>query len=274
MSIYSGKDGYVNGIGCIQSWSAAEAVTAQRFSASCVSGATAVPSGIVNWTGQITGVGAYPSAVLPTGIDFSFQGVINNTALSLKSLTGTALIEQLTIDIDKSTYAPIKWTATYGVQGVLTEAASSAADSTVNAAENGKDLSISIDDVTLTQSLTKAQIIFKRPHTTYVDGGVTKRVAGNLECDVSFGVQDSSVAVAAYAKNVLASVKIYTTATDYWFLALVRFLGKSDFQVDRVANNVLGYTVNGQWSGADNTEPGFISYVNGGGNNDFYGTSS
>lgn len=262
MGIYSGKDAYVDGVNCVQSWQATEAVTAQRYSASCVPGATAVPPGIVNWTGSLTGIGAFPSFVIPSGADVAFQGVINNTSMALKSLTGNVLVEQLTIDIDKTTYAPIKWTATFGAQGLLTEGASGAADSSVSAAPNGKDLVINVATADLTQSLTKAQIVLKMPATSYVDGGATKRFAGNLECDINFGVQESSVAVAAYAKNVLALVKIFTSPAAHWEFSAIRFLGKSGFTVDRTTNKVLEYTVNGQWSAVlDDDSAGYIAYV-------------
>lgn len=263
MTVYSGKDAYVNTVGCVQSWQATEAVTAQRYSASCVPGATAVPPGIVNWTGQISGVGDFPEVVIPNGTDLAFQGVINNTSMALKSLTGNVRIEQLTIDIDKSTYAPIKWTATFGAQGLLTEGATGAADATISEAPNGKDLAISIGGTPLTQSLTKAQIVLRMPATTYVDAGATKRTSGNLECDVNFTVQDSSLAVGAYAKNVLGLLKIFTTADNFWEFSKIRFLGKSNFTVDRVSNNVLGYQVNGQWSAIEADALGYLTFFNG-----------
>lgn len=274
MGIYSGRDAYINGIPCIQSWQVAEAVTAQRYAASCVPGATAVPAGIVNWSGQLSGVGDFPEDAIPSGVDLAFQGVINNTIGSLKSLTGNILVEQLTIDIDKSTYAPIKWTATFGVQGLLTEAASGATDSDVAMAPNGKDLSISIAGTPLTVSLTKAQIVLRRPSSTYVDGGATYRKSGNLEADLNFTVQDSSVAVAAYAKNAIALTKIMTSSARFWEFSKVRFLGKSNYTVDRTSNNILGYQVNGQWSAVEegSSELGYINFNDGVSDNPIFGT--
>jgi hypothetical protein len=151
MPVYSGKDSYVNGVPCTQGWQANPAVTAQRYSASCVAGATNTPAGITNWTGQISGVGAQPP-LFPDGLPFTFLGVINNTSGSLKSLNGTVLFEQLTIDFNRETYAPISWVATFGAQGAMTEAASGAADSVVSEAPNGKDLAIKIATVSLSSA--------------------------------------------------------------------------------------------------------------------------
>lgn len=263
MGIHSGRDAYVDGVPCVQSWQATEATTHQRHSSSCVAGGTNTPPGIKNWSGQLAGLGAFPEAVLPTGVDFAFQGVINNTGGSLKSLTGTALFEQLTIDINKETYAPISWVATFGVQGLLAEAASGAADSVVSEAPNGKDLAISIGGVSLTQKLRTAQIVLRRPLTTWVDAGATYRKAGNLEADINFALYEESVEVAAYAANALARVQIFTTATAYWDFSKIRFLGKVNFVVDRASHNILGYTVPGQWNGVEGTTPGYIAYFNG-----------
>lgn len=257
MPVYSGKDAYVNGVPCVQSWNANPAVTAQRYSASCVAGATNTPAGITNWTGQIAGVGAQPP-LFPDGVPMTFLGVINNTSGSLKSLNGSILIEQLTIDINKETYAPISWVATFGAQGALTEASTGAADSVVSDAPNGKDLIIEIAGTPLTQKLRTAQLVFRRPMTTYPDAGLTYREAGNLECDVNFSVYESSLEVAAYAPNALSLLDIFVDATDFWSLSKMRFLGKTGINFDRVGNNITGYTVNAQWNAVDGTTPGFI----------------
>lgn len=266
--IYSGKDAYVgltSGVNCVQSWQATPSVTAQEYAASCAPGGTIVPAGIIDWKGQINGFGDYPVGVIPSGVDTSFQGVINNTAMSLKSLTGTILIEQLTIEIDKSTYAPIKWTATFGAQGNLTVAASGSADSGTPSDCSSAGLTISIAGTPLTQSLTKAQIVLSKPHTTYVDVGFTKRKAGNMKCTLNFGVQEASLAVAAYAPNSMGIVRITTNVAGdrYWEFDAVRFLGKSNFTVDRQSTNILGYQVNGQWSFIDDSQAlGYIMFSN------------
>lgn len=257
MPVYSGKDAYVNGVACTQSWQANPAVTSQRYSASCVAGATNSPPGITNWTGQITGVGAQP-ALFPTGVAMTFLGVINNTGGSLKSLNGSVLIEQLTIDINKETYAPISWVATFGAQGAMTEAATGATDATISEAPNGKDLVIEVAGTPLTQNLRTAQLVFRRPMTTYPSAGLTYRSASNLECDLNFSVYESSLEIAAYAPNSLSLVDIFVDGTDFWSISKARFLGKTGINFDRTSNNITGYTVNAQWNAVEGTTPGFI----------------
>ena len=267
--VYTGKDAYINGVSCVTAWSVTEAVTAKRYSASCVPGATAVPEGIVNFTGQVSGVGAYPIAVIPTGTDLTFKGVVNNTGGSLLSLNGSILVEQLTIDIDATTREAIKWAATFGAQGALTEASTGAADSVVQEAETGKDFYIKVGASGLTQAVTKAQIVLRRPHATRVSGGATYRKAGNLEADLNFTVEESSLLVATYARNVKNRVKIFTytdpmTSDQYcWEFNQVRFLGKSNFEVSREnPPKIISYQVNAQWHAVDGNgaELGYILY--------------
>jgi len=259
--VYTGKDAYINGVSCTTAWSVTEAVTAKRYSASCVPGATAVPEGIVNFTGQVSGVGAYPSAVIPTGTDLTFKGVVNNTGGSLLSLNGSILVEQLTIDIDATTREAIKWAATFGAQGALTEASTGAADSVVKEAETGKYLDIRVDGNSLTQAVTKAQIVLRRPHATRVSGGATYRKAGNLEADINFTVEESSLLVATYARNAMGALAVVTHHDEDLDVYLayefnrVRFLGKSNFEVSREnPPKIIGYQVNAQWHAVK--EPG------------------
>jgi len=263
MPIYNGKNAYVDDVPCVQTWSASLATTHQRHSSSCIAGATNSPPGIKNWSGQITGLGDFPSIVIPSLSPLTFLGVINNTGGSLKSLNGSVFIESLTIDINKATYAPISWTATFGAHGDLVEAATGAADSVVSEAPNGKDLAITIVATPITQAIQTAQLVFRRPSTTYVDAGLTYRTPGNLEADINFAVLESALEVAAYAPNALSLVKIFTTATKYWEFSKIRFGGKSNFVVDRTSNNVLGYTVNGMWNAIEGTTEGWIAFFNG-----------
>lgn len=257
MATKSGRHAYVNGVPCTQSWSASKSVASQRYSSSCVAGATNVPPGVINWSGQIAGVGAQPP-LFPDGNPMAFQGVIDNTVGDLLSLNGSILIEQLTIDINKETYAPISWVATFGAQGAMTEAATGAVDSVVSEALNGKDLAIEINSTAITQGLRTCQLVFRRPSTSYVQAGLTYRDSGNLECDINFSLYERSLEIAAYEANALAQVDVYVSGSEYWSFEKIRFGSKSGISFDRSSNNILGYTVNGMWNAVDGTTQGEI----------------
>jgi hypothetical protein len=254
--IVSGRYAYVNGLSCTQSWQFNQTVAQQRYAASCVPDATNVPEGPTDWTGQATGLGGQP-AIFPDGDDFTFLGVIDGKIGQLLSLNGDVLCESLTIDINKEDGSSIKWTATLGAQGDMAEAATAATDSVVSGGQSGVDLDVKIDDVSVS-GVRSAQMVFRRPVTTALDAGLTYRSAGNFEADINFAVYNKSQEVAAYAPNALEIVKIYITPTTFWEFKKIRFGSKSGFVVDRASNNVLGYTVNGMFNGAEDDDLGHI----------------
>lgn len=263
-NIYSGKDAYINGIPCTQSWGAAVAVTAQKYSASCVPGATNVPPGVENWTGQGGGIGAFP-ALLPDGTDVTFKGVTNNTSGegALQSLNGTVMVEQTTIDFNKENGGPIQWASTFGFEGVPTEAASGAADSSFFNSVYPNALDILVAGSTIASSslgIRSAQIVLKRQIVAFIVAGVTYRKPGNLEADISFSFFSPTLKLAALAPNNLAVLKIDLGGGAFWSFTKVRMLGKSNYVVDRQTNAVVGYTQACSWNAADAGSKGNITY--------------
>ncbi len=119
MSIIRARDGYVNGIPCVQNWATSKTATVQAYVASCTDRGTGITKGIINETGSISGIGGNPP--ITPGVEFTFKGVIDNTFGAAKVLDGTVLPTSLSITIDKETCGPITWTANFGVQGQLVE---------------------------------------------------------------------------------------------------------------------------------------------------------
>lgn len=274
---YSGKDAYINGIGCLQNWTASVAVTSQKFSASCVPAATDVPPGIQDWKGTASGLGSLPPAViLMPSADLAFQGVVNNTAGlgDILSLNGNIAVEQLTIDMNKETNAVIGWQLGFCFQGVPTEATSSAVDAAYadNSGSAGSllypnNLSILVAGVAIESTsnrLRTVQIVFKRQVVNYIVGGVTLRKYGNLEADVSFSMFSPTLKLAALAPNNLADLQVTVDASgyNYWLFSKVRMLGKSNYVVDRQTNAIVGYTQACSWNAATAGAQGNISYGN------------
>lgn len=276
IEIYSGKDAYIDGVPCVSSWAVTPGAAAQRYSASCVAGGSNVGPPVQNWTGTAAGKGQKP-AMFPATDDFTFQGVMNNDAGQgdLLSLDGEIIVEQLTIDINKETAAPITWQATYGFQGTPTQSATGAADTANADAMYGNDLDIKIATTSIGISKVRsAQMVFRRQTTTFVQAGTTYRKAGFLSADISFTLYESSLEIAAYAPGTLARLQVFVSATAYWDFSLARFLGKSNFTVDRESNAILGYTVNAQWNAKNGATPGWIAYHDGTSPTDYFGDST
>jgi hypothetical protein len=282
LSQYSGKSAYVDGVPCTQSWSLTDGVTANRYGASCVPGGTNTPKGVANWTGQITGVGHHPVNAIPTGIPATFKGVTNDDLGQgdLLSVDGMMVIEQITISVNKETFDPIGWVATFGLNGEPTETATSATDATLFNGLDGSLLDVRIGDPSpvsiesVSCAVRTATIVLRRPLGTWTKNGATHRVPGNLEADVSFGVYCPQLFNPAYAKNLLASTRIYISDVAYWQFRKLRFLGKSGIAVDRNTNEPIGYDVNAQWNGADAGVLGNIAFHDGTTPTTYFGTFS
>jgi hypothetical protein len=281
LSVFSGKDAYVSGLSCVDGWSLTEAIAQTRYGASCIPGAMNMPKGVVNWTGNMTGIGSYPEDVLPVVTPLTFKGVTNNDAGEgdLLSVDGSILFEQLTLTANKETGEAINWEATFGMNGIPTESTTGAADATIANPDFSTDADVRIGGVTIetaSVALKKWTLILRRPHATYVKGSSLYRKIGNLEADISFDISSPKLFNAAWVSNTLAVVRLYTSATAYWELSKIRWGARSGFSVTRKANAppVIGYTVNGAWNAADAGVLGYITYFDGAANNDLYGDST
>lgn len=258
MAVKSGRDAYVHGVSCTESWSMGEAVTAQAYSASCTGGAQNVPKGVTNITGAVTGFGAEPPW-FPDGHDKSAViFTVDSHASELESYSATVLVEQLAITFNQETGAAVSWNASFGVQGDYTHSTSvGEVDSSINSPANAIDLLILFATVNASDGGTVIQVpdvrtatlTFKRPHTTFVENGLTYRRAGNLSAELSIGVYNSNMLDALFERNSLhyVAVNVNPDLTDLdgdgsWRLNAMRILGKTGLDVNANSNAIISFT--------------------------------
>lgn len=253
MTVISGKASYINGVHCLVNWAATEDVALERYAASCTNGGTGVADGNVNWSGTASGIGGTPP-LMPTGADFSFKGVIDNTVADNLVMDGTIRVSQTQITIPVAQGGPIRWNATWGAQGLLTEGTVGATDTIGPEPDMAKNGGIriaanlaAIATPTVINAIQSITLTFNRPENTWVDAGVLKRLTSNLEADVAFELLDRSLANALYAKNTFGIIRAYVSAATYWELS-VKFGSKGPITVDNASNQPVGYTVNAMWS--------------------------
>jgi hypothetical protein len=190
------------------------------------------------------------------------------------------IIEQLTIDINKETFDPISWTATFGLNGVPTESATAATDATIYNGFDGSLLDVRIGDPTpltiesVSCAVRRAQIVLRRALGMWIKSGATHRVPGNLEADVVIGVYCPQQFNPAYEYNSLKSLRIFVSATAYWQFRKIRWLGKTGITLDRNSNEPVSYDVNGQFNGADAGVLGNIAYHDGTTPTNYFGAFS
>lgn len=248
MSIITGRDAFVNGIPCTQSWSVNRDAAVTRYAASCVGRGTGVTRGVKNVTGQMTGVGANP--LITPGVDFTFKGVIDNSFGAAKVLDGTIRINSLNIAFPKESGGLITWTAGFGAQGDLTEGTTGAADATYVLHEGATQITNAIldtDDYSI-PGFRQASLTITAPEKPYVINGVIHRLSGNLEADISIDVYDDDYINARFEPNVVDGLYLYADSTTFWFIQWVRFTGISNMLMNRGTQDIIGYTINGMWT--------------------------
>jgi hypothetical protein len=260
MSIITGRDGYVNGVGCTTSWMVNRSAAISRYAASCSGYGTNVNRGNLNVTGSMSGIGGNP--LVTPGTTVAFKGVIDNTFGSNKVLDGSIYIQSLSLQMPKESGGNLTWTANFGVQGDLTEGTTGAADSTYILHEGASQITDAVlyDGGTpyTIPGFRQANFTINAPEKTYIINGLTHRLAGNLEADISIDVYDDDYNNAKFAPNVVDKLSLYVDASTFWLFEWIRFGDVSNFTVDRAGQAVVSYTINGMWTAANGGVEGSI----------------
>jgi hypothetical protein len=201
----------------------------------------------------------------PTSVSAVFCAKNTTTKISLN---GTINIEQLTITANRATYAPFQWTATWSAQGNLSKSTGGATDGTPASAHNSKDLDIEVNGSSLVNGtystcVQGATLTFRRPHSKFVCNGYTYSQSGNLECDLSISILESDPELLPLAVNSTKTVELFVSNNTQWTLDKIRWLSMENYAVNRTTNQVIGYTINGEWVGADGSivGPGGTTYI-------------
>ena len=265
----SGKDVWVDdntgtGFGCIQSYSINTSVSAAPYTSSCNAGGTGRGTGITTQSGTITGIGSEPD-LFPDGTLRTARFIISDSPA--KSLTGSIQIDSLSINIDRESGGPISWTASFGVDGLLTSASTSEQPSGVESIDYSKDLILELGEVGAPTTISPVgpvvrslQLNFSRNNPTYQDGAVMKRTSngGILDFNFSVSVYDSTLAWYDTIKNNKYIMDAYVNSTDFWHIEWARFLSADGWTLSNSTPNVPGYTVSGGWDNVDDSTLGTI----------------
>lgn len=250
----SGKYAYVEGVGHTKSWQMSEAANLATIMDSASPDGSEAVDGNADWTGSVAGNG-YASALYPKEANFAFHGVANGKVGSLVNYDASVLVGATTVNIPVATSGGVvNWTSTFGAQGDVVKETATAYDDDVRTltvpAKNGK---ISIEsavagvytDIGGVQNIT---LNFARGMSTYVEAGLTYRVPNNLTANVSFDIQDDDLFNALYAKGVCKKTKIFVTGALFFMFDGIMWGDKTNYNIDRSTDNIVGYSVAGTWS--------------------------
>jgi len=262
----TGKYAYVDGVPCVAMWSSSQTASLSSYQASCAPGGTVVLEGNIGETGNIKGYGYIP--LMPDDDDIPFIGVASAKPTEIVNYEGVVIIYETTLSIPVKSGAAISWTANWGAQGILEKNTTPQhVDPTREPSASGKWGKIAIEgtpdsdtwtDVDAVQDIT---LTWRRPITETAEDGLIYREAGNLESTISFSVESDNREVALYALNATRRVRVYVTATLFFEFDAIIFGDKSNFVVDRESNQMISYTVNGQWTALRERTPAALGEI-------------
>lgn len=260
MSSYqlSGKDAFAVGLTGVQSWTATRSATDSPHSHSGVAGATDVLQGSLDDTFSLTGVGFDPGK-FPDGTAFALTLVKSNTPPKM-SLVGSALIESLQITIDKENPGnPIAYTISGGAHGGFSKSLTGFQDGGVYSAGSGRNLDVTIDGDSVTEDfgtsgtcIKSCVLNFKRPLSTYRCGGLTYRIAGNLEASITLNLFESNpYLITDTVGRDPTVVVVGCGALGSWSLSKVRWGGSTGPDPNRTTNAATSVSFTGMWLASD-----------------------
>lgn len=249
MSVVSGMGGAVNGVSTVRGWSIDHAADLTPYVASGMKGGTSRVAGNKDWTGQYTCYGHSPTHF--PGDAITFTGSIDGS----NGCTGAAMVNEVTINWDIEAGGVINYTVSFEGNGALTFGASVATDVTVPSAFPANACKIELADVAASPSYSEVDNIrtitltFTKSNPSYASSGtagLVKRVEGNLDCSLSYGVYEGDP-TAYIQPNTVQFVRVYVNATTYWEIKAMRFGAVSGVEVDIEGPNVVGATQNAEF---------------------------
>lgn len=257
MGAISGISGNVNTKSTVGKWSVDSTNDLQAIVASNTKGGTTHLAGNNDWSGEYEAMGYTPSSLPGTAL--TFVGCLDAT----KGASGTAIVDEVSIEIDIEGGAPIKHSCKFSSNGALTlGVVSQSADvSDVDKSSSiGCKLQMSdalaapsYDEVTDIRTMTLTITADNKSYVSSSTAGETKRLEGNLNFAFSFTQYTADPAELVTPGDV-QDVKMFVAATDFWHLQWVRFGDVSGLEVNRETGDIVGCTQNSVMEGITDVE--------------------
>lgn len=249
MGRVTGKEGAINGVGCVRVWDMDASQIGGRFSGSCAAGVVDRILGAKDWTGRYGAYGHTPT-VMP-GEAFAFVGSIDGSV----GVYGTAIVESVRISVEipqeeDQEPKPINHVVTFKANGALTKGAAVASDITIANPPNPGDLKFQYATPAGSPSWTtlsevySAMILFSCRNPTYKPGSSvyqTYRLAGNLDAHVELACQADDFSDLP-AEGSIKGIKIFVTPLLYWQIDWMMIEHLNEMHVPIESGDIVGAT--------------------------------
>lgn len=277
---HSGKFGSVDGVSTVMNWAVVDTMTLSDTVASNTSGGHARRKGIHDWTGSFAGQGGTPP-VMP-GEYFLFSGytapdsdVAGEAGLVY---SGQAIVESVTITWNWEGGEIIGWTVNMASNGPIAgTTAVEVPDVTVpdvpevcatiiewldgqDGTGNGAGAHVEWANLqTATLTITAANTTYTNSSTIFGGQCWTLRQPGVVDFQVSVTEQDNDRA--KFDKGDDLHLKMYVSATTFWFLSWAKLREFTGLTVDRTSGAILSQTVNFDMN-SNRDSDGVLGFIN------------
>lgn len=268
--MHTGKQGVLDGVSSVSDWSISESQATERIVASNTRGGSARTKGVKDWTGSYTAFGGKP-AIVPGQI-FDFKGQLFPTS-GVEGGAGpgyeaSALLEQIVINWNFETGAPITHTGTIGGNGELeyktdlelldesTLQKVSSCDTKIQLGAEGSETDW--DGIT-----TAALTLSVDPVTSAASGGGcwTKRAANAKNWGFTARLQntDRGNVLLMPTKGSIVRMRCFINATEFWLLEWGMVREYTNIAVNRATGAIIGADVAIDMQGFNNGVVGKVS---------------
>jgi len=253
MSVLSGKNAVMTGIGTLRNWSIDPSSVLHEPRGSNTAAYPYVVVGNSDWKGRASFYGYLPN-VYP-GATFTFAGKEETT--SGDYWTGAAIMSLLRVRIPTNEAKPIEGYVEFEGNGALSTATGSVTDATSPTIYPSKSRGAKWDDVAIDdiEFMEFTLSCANQPYVTDATAGVTKRTAGNLSASGSFGVIQSqpSKVMLPGSQGVL---KYYVSASTFYQFSFATLSGTNiagDREGGTLGRKVYPWTFSG-WKASDGSQ--------------------
>lgn len=249
--VISGRSGIVNGETGIREWSISYDGSPPQYASSATGPGHGSASGNTDWSGSYNMYGGFP-ANLP-GDGFTFQGSIDGSL----GAEGVAIVDQIEITWNIEEAVIISSVVSFSANGALVFGNYAPTDATVpdfpSSIGTELELGIAAASPTLIQvkDLRSMTLTLTSDNKSYVSsdtGGVTKRVAGQMNFTMSFSMYEGDWSELEVL-NTVQEMWLYVNSTEYWKLKWVKIVSVSDLSVGIESADIVSATISGQMDG-------------------------
>jgi hypothetical protein len=252
MAVHNGIGMAVNGASTVGAWTYEDTAAANAYTASNLSGGTGRVAGVKDWSASATQYAHTPFALPGASVSLTLYDAV-------QTISGTALVDQVTIDCDIEGGGIITSQVQMSGSGASTKGAGSASDATIPNPPSAIGCKFQLDGSDVANG-RKWQLILRSANSRYSDtstAGWTGRTAGSKDAQITLDANVNNLADVPVLNQDYA-INLFVDATNKWIVSKAKCTRFST-RVDSNTQQVTGYTATFELNGTTGAALGSIT---------------